>query len=209
LARYTGPRCKLCRREGTKLFLKGQRCYSSKCALERRQYPPGMHGQGGRRRRPSSYGLQLREKQRIKRSYGLLEKQFYNFYKKAEGSKGITGHNLLSMLESRLDNVLFRSGFVATRSQARLAVRHGHVSLNGRKVDIPSQRVKSGDLMAIRETSKLIPQIKFRLEKVQPQTVSWLQVDSNKLSIAVDHPPRRDEISLPFNEQLVVELYSR
>jgi len=168
-----------------------------------------MHGQGGRRRRPSSYGIQLREKQRIKRSYGLLEKQFYNFYKKAEGSKGITGHNLLSMLESRLDNVLFRSGFVGTRSQARLAVRHGHVSLNGRKVDIPSQRVKAGDVMAVREKSKLIPQIKFRLEKVQPQTVSWLQVDSNKLSIAVDHPPRREEISLPFNEQLVVELYSR
>ncbi len=209
MARYTGPRCKLCRREGTKLFLKGQRCYSSKCALERRPYPPGMHGEGGRRRRPSSYGLQLREKQRIKRSYGLLEKQFYNFYKKAEGSKGITGHNLLSMLESRLDNVLFRSGFVATRSQARLCVRHGHVSLNGRKVDIPSQRVKAGDIMAVREKSKFIPQIKFRLEKVQPQTVSWLQVDQNKLAITVDHPPRREEINLPFNEQLVVELYSR
>jgi small subunit ribosomal protein S4 len=208
LARYTGPKCKLCRREGAKLYLKGQRCNSNKCAMERRPDPPGMHGRR-RRRRSSSYGLQLREKQRIRRTYGLLEAQFFNFYKKAEQSKGITGHNLLIMLETRLDNVLFRSGFVATRQQARQLIRHGHVSVDGRKVDIPSQIIDPEETVRVREKSGMVPQIKFRLEKLQPQAVNWLEVDNKKLEIKVARRPQRDDIALPFNEQLVVELYSR
>ncbi|MBD3371277.1 MAG: 30S ribosomal protein S4 [Candidatus Coatesbacteria bacterium] len=208
MARYTGPKCKLCRREGVKLYLKGQRCNSNKCAMERRPDPPGMHGRR-RRRRSSSYGLQLREKQRIRRTYGLLEAQFFNFYKKAEQSKGITGHNLLIMLETRLDNVLFRSGFVATRQQARQLIRHGHVSVDGRKVDIPSQIIDPEETVRVREKSGMVPQIKFRLEKLQPQAVNWLEVDNKKLEIKVARRPQRDDIALPFNEQLVVELYSR
>ncbi len=208
MARYTGPKCKLCRREGAKLYLKGQRCNSNKCAMERRPDPPGMHGRR-RRRRSSSYGLQLREKQRIRRTYGLLEAQFFNFYKKAEQSKGITGHNLLIMLETRLDNVLFRSGFVATRQQARQLIRHGHVSVDGRKVDIPSQIIDPEETVRVREKSGMVPQIKFRLEKLQPQAVNWLEVDNKKLEIKVARRPQRDDIALPFNEQLVVELYSR
>lgn len=208
MARYTGPKCKLCRREGVKLYLKGQRCNSNKCAMERRPDPPGMHGRR-RRRRSSSYGLQLREKQRIRRTYGLLEAQFFNFYKKAEQSKGITGHNLLIMLETRLDNVLFRSGFVATRQQARQLIRHGHVSVDGRKVDIPSQIIDPEETVRVRDKSGMVPQIKFRLEKLQPQAVNWLEVDNKKLEIKVARRPQRDDIALPFNEQLVVELYSR
>jgi len=167
-----------------------------------------MHGRR-RRRRSSSYGLQLREKQRIRRTYGLLEAQFFNFYKKAEQSKGITGHNLLIMLETRLDNVLFRSGFVATRQQARQLIRHGHVSVDGRKVDIPSQIIDPEETVRVREKSGMVPQIKFRLEKLQPQAVNWLEVDNKKLEIKVARRPQRDDIALPFNEQLVVELYSR
>lgn len=208
MARYTGPNCKLCRREGVKLYLKGQRCNTAKCAMERRPNPPGQQGRR-RRRRSSSYGLQLREKQRIRRTYGLLERQFFNTYRKAEQSKGITGHNLLIMLETRLDNVLFRSGFVGTRQQARQLIRHGHLELNGRKVNIPSQRLAEEDVLKIREKSSTVPQVKFRLEKLQPQAPSWLEVDRNKLEITVSRLPQRDDIALPFNEQLVVELYSR
>jgi len=208
LARYTGPRCKLCRREGVKLFLKGQRCYSNKCAVERRPTPPGLHGRG-RRRRQTPYGTQLREKQRIRRSYGMLEKQFFNFYKKAERAKGITGHTLLIMLDTRLDSVLQRAGFVATRAQARQYVRHGHVAVNGHRVDIPSCRVKAEDRVSIREGSSVVPQVKFRLERLQPTPVDWLAVDQAKLEINVTRLPNREDIALPFNEQFVVELYSR
>jgi small subunit ribosomal protein S4 len=208
LARYTGPRCKLCRREGVKLLLKGQRCFSNKCAIERRPTPPGMHSRG-RRRRQTPYGNQLREKQRIRRSYGMLERQFFNFYKKAERAKGITGHNLLIMLDTRLDSVLLRAGFVATRAQARQYVRHGHVAVNGRKVNIPSALVQAGDKVAIREKSSVVPQVKFRLERLQPQPVEWLEVDQGKLEIDVTRLPNREDVAVPFNEQLVVELYSR
>lgn len=208
MARYTGPKCKLCRREGVKLYLKGQRCNSNKCAMERRPEPPGMHGRN-RRRRTSSYGLQLREKQRIRRTYGVLEKQFFNFYLKAEQSTGITGHNLLIMLETRLDNLIYRSGFVATRQQARQLILHGHVEVDGHKVDIPSQIIDAEQTIRVREKSGMVPQIKFRLEKLQPQAVNWLEVDSKKLEIKVLRKPQRDDIALPFNEKLVVELYSR
>jgi small subunit ribosomal protein S4 len=208
LARYTEARCKLCRREGVKLFLKGQRCYSNKCAVERRPTPPGMHGRG-RRRRPTPYGTQLREKQRIRRSYGMLERQFFNFYIKAERAKGITGHNLVIMLDTRLDSVLQRAGFVATRAQGRQYVCHGHVAVNGHKVDIPSYRVKAEDTFSIREGSSVIPQVKFRLERIQPQPVEWLAVDQAKLEAKVTRMPNREDVALPFNEQFVVELYSR
>lgn len=208
MARYTGPRCKLCRREGVKLFLKGQRCLSNKCAVERRPTPPGMHARG-RRRRLTPYGMQLREKQRIRRSYGLLEGQFYNFYKRAERAKGITGHNLLILLDTRLDSVLLRAGFVATRAQARQYVLHGHVAVNGRKVNIPSFRVKAQDKVAIRENSSVAPQVKFRLERIQPQPVDWLEIDPKRLEIDVNRLPKREDVAMPFNEQLVVELYSR
>jgi len=208
LARYTEARCKLCRREGVKLFLKGQRCFSNKCAVERRPAPPGMHGYG-RRRRQTPYGTQLREKQRIRRSYGMLERQFYNFYKKAEQAKGITGHTLLVMLETRLDSVLLRAGFVATRAQARQYVRHGHVAVNGRKLDIPSYLVQAEDRVAIREGASVVPQVKFRLERLQPQPIEWLEVDQARLEAKVTRLPNREDIALPFNEQFVVELYSR
>lgn len=163
----------------------------------------------GRRRRQTSYGTQLREKQRIRRSYGLLEKQFYNFYKKAERAKGITGHNLVIMLDTRLDSVLLRAGLVATRAQARQYIRHGHVAVNEHKVDIPSFRVKAGDKVSIREKSSVAPQVKFRLERLQPQPVDWLEVDQKRLEIVINRLPNREDISMPFNEQLVVELYSR
>jgi small subunit ribosomal protein S4 len=191
-----------------KLLLKGQRCFSNKCAIERRPTPPGMHSRG-RRRRQTPYGNQLREKQRIRRSYGMLERQFFNFYKKAERAKGITGHNLLIMLDTRLDSVLLRAGFVATRAQARQYVRHGHVAVNGRKVNIPSALVQAGDKVAIREKSSVVPQVKFRLERLQPQPVEWLEVDQGKLEIDVTRLPNREDVAVPFNEQLVVELYSR
>lgn len=206
MARYTDANCRLCRREGQKLFLKGERCYGSKCALERRNYAPGQHGQA--RKKVSDYGLQLREKQKAKRFYGLLETQFRNLFDKAAKRKGITGENLLIMLESRLDNVVFRMGFAASRKEARQLVAHGHFTLNGKKVDIPSLEVKAGDVIRVKEKSQSSP--KFKEVKEMAITVpSWVAVDVEKLEGKVVSIPRREDIDTPIAEHLIVELYSK
>lgn len=206
MARYTDANCRLCRREGQKLFLKGDRCYSTKCALEKRNFPPGQHGQG--RKKISEYGLQLREKQKTKRFYGLQETQFRNLFDKAARKKGITGENLLILLETRLDNVVFRLGFASSRKEARQLVTHGHFTVNGRKVDIPSYQVKAGDIIKVKEKSASSP--KFREIKDMTITVpSWLTVDVDKLEGKVISIPLRDEIDTPVAEHLIVELYSK
>ena len=208
MGRYLGPVCRLCRREGTKLFLKGTRCYSDKCAVDRRSYPPGEHGQG--RMRTSEYSLQLREKQKLKRIYGLLERQFRGYFHRAERMKGITGENLLVLLERRLDNVVYRSGFASSRREARQLVRHGHLQVNGRKVDIPSFLVVLGATVAVRESSRSLLPIQKALEGVGGRGVpSWLEVDKTHCTGRVKEFPTKEEIALPVNEQLVVELYSR
>lgn len=194
MARYTDANCRLCRREGQKLFLKGDRCYSTKCALEKRNFPPGQHGQG--RKKISEYGLQLREKQKTKRFYGLQETQFRNLFDKAARKKGITGENLLILLETRLDNVVFRLGFASSRKEARQLVTHGHFTVNGRKVDIPSYQVKAGDIIKVKEKSASSP--KFREIKDMTITVpSWVTVDVDKLEGKVISIPLRDEIDTP------------
>lgn len=206
MARYTDANCRLCRREGQKLFLKGDRCYSTKCALEKRNFPPGQHGQG--RKKISEYGLQLREKQKTKRFYGLQETQFRNLFDKAARKKGITGENLLILLETRLDNVVFRLGFASSRKEARQLVTHGHFTVNGRKVDIPSYQVKAGDIIKVKEKSASSP--KFR--EIKDMTItgpSWLTVDVDKLEGKVISIPLRDEIDTPVAEHLIVELYSK
>jgi len=209
LARYRGSVCRLCRREVQKLYLKGDRCYSDKCAVERRAFPPGQHGQS-RRGKMSDYGLQLREKQKVKRIYGLAEKQFKLTYKRAARMKGVTGHNLLMLLELRLDNVVYRLGFASSRAQARQWVRHGHVQVNGRRVNIPSARVKPGDVVSVREKSRKIPQIVESLEAVARRTVpTWLELDAENFSGTVKALPSREELTMPMQEQLIVELYSR
>ncbi len=209
MARYRGSVCRLCRRETQKLYLKGDRCYSDKCAVERRAFPPGQHGQS-RRSKMSDYGLQLREKQKVKRMYGLAEKQFKLTYQKAARLKGVTGQNLLMLLELRLDNVVYRLGFASSRTQARHWVRHGHITVNGKRVDIPSARVKVGDVVAVREKSREIGQIKASLEAVARRTVpSWLELDAANFSGTVKALPNREELTLPMQEQLIVELYSR
>ena len=208
MARYTGADCKLCRREGIKLFLKGDRCYSDKCAVERRPYPPGQRAK--RRPRDSEYRNQLREKQKAKRVYGILEKQFRNYYKTASRQSGITGANLLRLLESRLDNVVYRLGFAKSRDEARQVVRHGHITVNGRRVDIPSYRVRTGDSVEVAEKAKDLLVIKTSLissEKVE--VPGWLEVDIEKLSGKVLSLPERDQIDAPVREQLIVELYSK
>ncbi len=206
MARYTDANCRLCRREGQKLFLKGDRCYSTKCALEKRNFPPGQHGQG--RKKISEYGLQLREKQKTKRFYGLQETQFRNLFDKAARKKGITGENLLILLETRLDNVVFRLGFASSRKEARQLVTHGHFTVNGRKVDIPSYQVKAGDIIKVKEKSASSP--KFREIKDMTITVpSWVTVDVDKLEGKVISIPLRDEIDTPVAEHLIVELYSK
>ncbi len=208
MARYTGADCRLCRREGIKLFLKGDRCYSDKCGVERRPYPPGQAGK--RRPRDSEYRVQLREKQKTKRIYGLLEKQFRSYYELANRQKGITGENLLRLLETRLDNVVYRLGFAKSRDEARQVVRHNHISVNGRKVNIPSYRVRPGDAVAIAEKSKDLLVIKTALissEKIE--VPGWLEVDIEKLSGKVLSMPERDQIDAPVHEQLIVELYSK
>lgn len=206
MARYTDANCRLCRREGQKLFLKGDRCYSTKCALEKRNFPPGQHGQG--RKKISEYGLQLREKQKTKRFYGLQETQFRNLFDKAARKKGITGENLLILLETRLDNVVFRLGFASSRKEARQLVTHGHFTVNGRKVDIPSYQVKAGDIIKVKEKSASSP--KFREIKDMAITVpSWVTVDVDKLEGKVISIPLRDEIDTPVAEHLIVELYSK
>jgi len=208
MARYTGADCRLCRREGNKLFLKGDRCYSDKCAIERRPYPPGEAGH--KRIKESEYRTQLREKQKAKRIYGLQEKQFRGYYDIANREEGITGENLLRLLESRLDNVVYRLGFAKSRDEARQQVRHGHILVNGRRVDIPSFRVKSGDLIAVAPKAKELLVIKTALitnERIE--VPSWLEVDIEKLQGSVLALPNREQIDSDIAEQLIVELYSK
>jgi small subunit ribosomal protein S4 len=208
MARCIGSVCRLCRRENQKLFLKGDRCYTDKCSFERRGYPPGQHGQG--RIKFSEYGLQLREKQKIKRIYGLMESQFRSVFEKAERTKGVTGSNLLSMLERRLDNVAYRTGFANSRTEARHLVRHGHFSVNGKKVNIPSYLVDKGDLVEVREKSKTIARIGGALEAVRRREIpQWLELDSANMKSRVRDLPARDDVTAPMQERLVVELYSK
>jgi small subunit ribosomal protein S4 len=209
MARYTGPVCRLCRREGTKLFLKGTKCTSERCPLENRNFAPGQHGRD-RKAKIVGYGLQLREKQKAKRIYFTLEGQFRAYYEKANRSAGVTGDLLIQQLERRLDNVAYRLGFAISRRQARQVVRHGHVEVNGRKVNIPSFQVNVGDEIRVREGSKSLVIIEGARDYAAGQsTASWLQIDHANLSGKVLSLPRRDEISLPVNEQLIVELYSK
>ena len=208
MARCIGSVCRLCRRENQKLFLKGDRCYTDKCSFERRAYPPGQHGQG--RIKFSEYGLQLREKQKIKRIYGLLERQFRNLFEKAERMKGVTGSNLLSMLERRLDNVAYRSGFANSRSEARHLVRHGHFNVNGKSVDIPSYLLDKGDVVEVREKSKKVTRIGGALEAVKRREIpQWIELDSVMMKSLVRDLPSRDDVTAPMEERLVIELYSK
>ena len=209
MARYVGATCRLCRRENLKLFLKGDRCYTDKCAFERRSYAPGQHGQR-RGRKISDYGIQLREKQKVKRIYGVLENQFRRYYSKADRQKGITGTNLLILLECRLDNIVYRMGFASSRDQARQLVRHDHFMVNGRKVTIPSYQVRIGDVVDVQEKSRKIPYILEAMETVVRRGMSsWLEVDAANFSGVVKGFPNREELTMPINEQLIVELYSK
>ena len=209
MARYRDAKCKICRREGEKLFLKGDRCFSNKCAIEKRNYPPGQHGRG-RRGKPSKYNIQLREKQKLRRTYGLLEKQFRNYFAKAAKQKGITGTNLLQLLESRLDNVIYRLGFTASRATARQLIRHSHFEVNGRKVNIPSFVVTPGDIIAPHGKSRDLFIIQEAIKNVDArQTVPYLDLDTNKLEGTFVQVPTREAIPVPVEEQLIVELYSK
>lgn len=208
MAKYTGSVCRLCRREGLKLFLKGDRCFTPKCAIERRAYPPGQHGQG--RKKVSEYGLQLREKQKARRIYGILENQFRRYFEKAERQPGVTGENLLRLLERRMDNVIYRLGLGSSRSEARQLVRHGHFTVNGRKVNIPSYLIKVGDVITIREKSKGSPRIKELLERAGDRTPpEWLELEAEQARARVVDLPTRDQIDATVQEHLIVELYSR
>lgn len=212
MARYTGPVCKLCRREGEKLFLKGSRCMTPKCAIERRSYPPGQHGREKqfRRGRASDYLLQLREKQKARRIYGVLERQFSNYFKKATQQPGLTGTNLLKMLERRLDNVVYRLGFADSRAQARQLVNHGHIMLNDRKTTVPSALVAEGDVVSVRSESKRLTYFKTLREGLDDRRVPrWLSLDPNAMSARVLQQPEREDIDVTLNEQLIVEYYSR
>jgi len=206
MARYTDANCRLCRREGQKLFLKGDRCYGVKCAMEKRNFPPGQHGQG--RKKTSEYGLQLREKQKAKRFYGLMETQFRNTFDKASAKKGMAGENLLIMLETRLDNVVFRLGFAASRKEARQLVVHGHFTVNGKKVDIPSYNVKAGDVIKIKEKSASSPKFK-EIKEMSINVPAWMSVEVAKLEGTIVSMPTRAEIDTPVAEHLIVELYSK
>ena len=209
MARYTGSACRLCRRENLKLFLKGDRCYGDKCAFERRAYAPGQHGQA-RTGKPSDYRIQLREKQKVKRIYGLLEKQFRGYYTRSERQKGITGTNLLLMIESRLDNIVYRLGFASSRNQARQMVRHNHFLVNGKKVNIPSYQVKPGDLVEVMEKSRKVPQILEGMETVVRRGIpNWMEVEKAKFRGTMKALPNREDITMPIQEQLIVELYSK
>ena len=208
MARYVGSVCRLCRREGTKLFLKGDRCFSEKCAVDRRNYPPGQHGQG--RPRFSDYGVQLREKQKVKRMYGLLEHQFRRTMKEATRMKGMAGENLLSLLERRLDNVVFRLGFATSRAEARQLVKHGHFTVNGRKATIPSMVTRPGMTVTVSEKSREVGRIAGALEALEDRSLPrWLEVDKPTFSGTVKAVPTREDITMPIEEQLIVELYSR
>ena len=206
MARYTGPSCRLCRREGQKLFLKGERCYSTKCAIDKRNYAPGQHGQG--RKKISDYGLQLREKQKAKRFYGVLESQFKQYFEKAARKPGITGENLLTMLETRLDNVVFRMGLAASRKEGRQLIRHGHFTINGKKVDIPSLIVSEGDVIKVKENSVNSPKFK-ELKEAAVNAPGWVSVDFEKLEGKIMSYPTRQDIDIPIEEHLIVELYSK
>lgn len=208
MARYIGSVCRLCRREGSQLFLKGERCFKDKCAVKRRAYAPGQHGR--RRRKVQGYGLQLREKQKVKRIYGVLEKQFRIYFKRSAGQKGVTGENLLSILERRLDNVVYRLGFAASRAQARQLVNHGHFLVNGRKVDIASFQVKKGDKVELREKSRKNTLIQGNLDTAQGRGVpGWLELESENFAGRVVEIPKREDITMPIQENLIVELYSK
>jgi len=208
LARYNQSVCRLCRRENLKLYLKGERCYSDKCAIDRRAYPPGQHGQG--RVKFSNYGLQLREKQRVKRMYGVLETQFRNFFEKAERMKGITGTNLLLLLERRLDNLVYRLGFANSRNEARQLVRHSHFLVDQKKVSIPSYVVKVGGVIELREKSRKIARISEALESVARRGIpSWLELEKDQFRGRLVSLPAREDLTMPIKEQLIVELYSK
>ena len=206
MSRYTDANCKLCRREGQKLFLKGERCYSTKCALEKRNYAPGQHGQA--RKKQSEYGNQLREKQKAKRFYGVQETQFRNLFDKAAKKSGKTGDNLLIMLETRLDNAVFRLGFAASRKEARQLVTHGHFTINGKKANIPSMEVKAGDVIAVKSRSQQSPKFK-EIRDMQITVPQWMDVDVNKLEGKILALPTREQIDTPIAEHLIVELYSK
>ncbi len=208
MARYTKAACRLCRREGVKLFLKGDRCYTEKCAVVRKGYPPGGYGQG--RHKVTEYGLQLREKQKARRYYGVLEKQFRKYFKEADRRKGVTGENLLQILESRLDNVIYRAGFARSRAEARQLIRHGHFAVNDKKVDIPSYLTRPGEEISLREKSRGTPLFKELAEWGARQGhVEWLEVDRENMKAKVTRLPEREEIDTPVSEHLIVELYSR
>ena len=209
MARYTGPVCRLCRREDMKLFLKGDRCYTDKCGYERRAYPPGQHGQA-RRKKPSDYREQLREKQKVKRIYGIAERQFRGYYYKASRMKGVTGENLIQLLERRLDNVVYRLGFASDHAEARQLVRHGHFKINGRKVNIPSYLVRANDLIEVGEASRKIARIVDSVGAVERRGVpQWLELAKDVFQGRVKTLPAREDVTLPIREQLIVELYSK
>lgn len=208
MARYTGPACKLCRREGLKLYLKGDRCYKDKCGFEKKGYPPGQHGQN--KKKISDYGVQLREKQKVKRLYGVLEAQFRRYFEKASGMKGITGENLLQLLERRLDNVVYRSGFAGSRNEARQIVRHNHFEVNGRRVNIPSFIVKPGDEIKVVEKSMEFSRIKECLDTADGRGIpEWISVDKGNFKATVSRIPQRDDVNYEIHEHLIVELYSK
>ena len=208
MARYLGASCRLCRREGVQLYLKGDRCYTDKCTIERRHYPPGQHGQ--RRGKLSDYGLQLREKQKVKRIYGVLEKQFRGYFEKAERQKGVTGTNLLVLLERRLDNIVYRLGFANSRAQARLLVRHGKILVNGAKVSLPSYLVRKGDVVQVTEKGRTLPIIRDALEAVARRGLpAWIDLDKDEAKGRVIMLPTREDIAMPIQEHLIVELYSK
>jgi len=208
MARYTGPLCRLCRREGEKLFLKGTRCYTEKCGIERRKYAPGQHGQG--RGKLSDYGIQLREKQKVRRIYGIMERQFRLYFERASRMKGVTGEILLQLLERRLDAAVFRMGFASNRREARQLVNHGHFLVNGRSVDIPSFLLKPGDAVEVRETSRECPTITESLAVAEHRGIpGWIEFDTKAMKGTFVRVPGREEIQLPVQEQLIVELYSK
>ncbi len=207
MSRYTGPVCKLCRREGQKLFLKGERCYF-KCAFERRNYAPGQHGQI--REKQKDYGIRLREKQKIRRIYGILEKQFRRYFHAAERQRGVTGENLLRMLESRFDNIVYRSGFASSRAEARQLVLHNHFTINGQKVNVPSYLTRAGDVIQVKEGSRGIDRIERAMEATQQRGISeWLEVDQDKMQVTIKALPTREQVPESIEEQMVVELYSK
>jgi small subunit ribosomal protein S4 len=208
LARYTGPSCRLCRRERLKLFLKGERCYSEKCAVDRREYPPGQHGQS--RKRYSDYDVQLREKQKVKRIYGVMEQQFRGYFEEASRQKGITGENLLLILERRLDNMVYRMGFATSRNEARQLIRHNHFEVNGKRVNVPSYLMRAGDVIELKEKSRKIAKVQESLEGSSRRGIPrWLEVDKDNLKGKVVALPAREELTMPINEQMIVEFYSK